>query len=179
MLEGAVSVIEREELRHQFRPDPINVLFVGESPPARGTFFYKGDSGLARYTKMSFEHAYSLPDLPMADFLHGFKAAGCYLDDLCLEPVNRMNASDRRAAWKTEVDSMSCRLAADSPRIIVPILRSIESSVRQAAEMAGLSDRVRAALPYPGMGNHRRYIAELSQLVLEFREASSLPRYFL
>jgi hypothetical protein len=172
-------VRELEELRRQYRPHPIKVLFVGESPPARGTFFYKGDSGLARYTKLSFQQAYSLPDLAMADFLHGFEAAGCYLDDLSLEPVNRMKASDRRAAWKREVEPLARRLEADSPRIIVPILRSIESSVRQAAERAGLLDRVRSALPHPSMGNHRRYVAELSRLLVELREASVLPLSFL
>ena len=170
---------ELEELRRQYLPHPIKVLFVGESPPARGTFFYKGDSGLARYTKLSFERAYDLPDLAMPNFLHGFEAAGCYLDDLCLEPVNRMIASDRRVAWKRAVDPLARRLEADSPRIIVPILRSIESSVRQAAERAGLLDRVRGALSYPGMGNHPRYVAQLSRLLIELREASTLPLHFL
>jgi hypothetical protein len=170
---------ELEELRRQYRPYPIRVLFVGESPPARGTFFYKGDSALARYTKLSFERSYSLPDLAMADFLHGFKSAGCYLDDLCLDPVNRMTPPHRRAAWKKAVEPFAHRLADDSPQIIVPILRSIESSVRQAAERAGLLDRVRGALSYPGMGNHWRYVADLSRLLIELREDSSLPRSFL
>jgi hypothetical protein len=170
---------ELEALRRKYRLHPIKVLFVGESPPAGGTFFYKGDSGLARYTKLSFEQVYNLPDLAMADFLHGFKAAGCYLDDLCLEPVNRMSVADRRAAWKREVEPFARRLEADSPRIIVPLLRSVESSVRQAAERIGLVDRMRSALPHPSMGNHPRYVAELSRLLLELREASVLPRLFL
>ena len=169
---------ELEELRRRYLPHPIKVLFVGESPPARGTFFYKGDSGLARYTKLSFERAYDISDLAMADFLNGFQAAGCYLDDLCLEPVNRMTAWDRRVAWKSGVDSLARRLESYSPRIIVPILRSIESSVRQAAEKAGLPDRVRGALSYPGMGNHPRYVAQLSRLLIELREASNLPLRF-
>jgi hypothetical protein len=153
----------------------MKVLFVGESPPAGGTFFYKGDSGLAKYTKLAFQRAYGLPDLAMADFLYGFKASGCYLDDLCLKPVNRMKMPDRRAAWKRETEHLARRLEADLPWIIVPILRSIESSVRQAAERSGLSERLRSALPYPGMGNHARYVAELSRLLVELREASILP----
>ncbi|MBV8632566.1 MAG: hypothetical protein JOZ83_16690 [Silvibacterium sp.] len=168
-----------EELRQQYHPDPIRVLFVGESRPAGGTFFYKGDSGLARYTKQAFQHAYDLPELAMADYLSGFKAAGCYLDDLCLEPVNRMSASGRRAAWKRAVEPMANRLREYSPGLIVPMLRSIESRVRQAAEKAGLLDRMRPALPYPGMGFHSRYITQLSRLLVELREASILPLYFL
>lgn len=168
-----------EELRRKYCPDPIRVLFVGESPPAAGTFFYKGDSGLARYTKRAYEEAYGLPAVAMTDFLNGFKAAGCYLDDLCLEPVNRMSEPARRAACKKAVEPFVIRLRAAQPQAIVPVVRRIESSVRQSAEKAGFLGRMRAALPHPGMGNHLRYMAHLSRLIGELREVSILPRSFL
>jgi hypothetical protein len=171
--------VNLEKFRQQYRPHSISVLFVGESPPAGGTFFYKGDSGLARYTKQAFQQAYGLPDLAMTDFLSGFKAADCYLDDLCLEPVNRMTASDRRAAWKNAIEPMANRLREYSPGLIVPVLRGVESSVSQAAETAGMLDRMRPALPYPGMGFHPRYVAQLSRLIIELRDASILPRRLL
>ena len=155
------------------------MLFVGESPPAGGTFFYNGDSGLARYTKRSFEEAYSLQAVGMTDFLNGFKASGCYLDDLCLEPVNRMTEPARRAACKRSADSLAIRLKAAQPQMIVPIVRRIENSVRQAAEKAGFLDRMKAALPHPSMGNHLRYVTQLSHLLVELREVSVLPRSFL
>jgi hypothetical protein len=167
-----------EQLRQRYRPEPISVLFVGESPPARGTFFYKGDSGLARYTKQAFEQAYVLLELEMADFLGGFKAAGCYLADLCLKPVNRMSDSDRRAAWRRAVEPMAKRINEAQLELIVPVLRSIENTVWQSAEKAGLLDRMRPALPYPGMGFQSRYITQLSRLLVELREASILPRSF-
>lgn len=167
-----------EELRRGYCPNPIRLLFVGESPPAGGTFFYKGDSGLARYTKRAFEEAYGIQAIGMTDFLNGFKSAGCYLDDLCLEPVNRMSEPARRAACKRAVDPLAIRLRAAQPQIIVPIVRRIENCVRQSAETAGLLDRMRAALPHPAMGNHLRYMAELSRLIAELREVSILPRSF-
>ena len=168
-----------ENIRRLYCPNQIRILFVGESPPAGGTFFYNGDSGLARYTKYAFEEAYSLPAVGMTDFLNGFKAAGCYLDDLCLEPVNRMSNPARRAAWKRAVDPLAIRLRTAQAQMIVPIVRRIENSVRQAAEKAGLLDRVGAALPHPSMGNHSRYVAQLLRLIVELREVSILPRSFL
>jgi len=36
-----LSVTDLDKLRLRYRPDKISVLFVGESPPAGGTFFYK------------------------------------------------------------------------------------------------------------------------------------------
>jgi len=31
----------RERLRKRYRPSPVRILFVGESPPASGRFFYQ------------------------------------------------------------------------------------------------------------------------------------------
>jgi hypothetical protein len=44
----ARRAIGREHLRKHYRPDRVRILFVGESPPASGRFFYQADSGLYR-----------------------------------------------------------------------------------------------------------------------------------
>jgi hypothetical protein len=35
-----------ERLRRRYRPARVRLLFIGESPPASGRFFYRQDSGL-------------------------------------------------------------------------------------------------------------------------------------
>ena len=47
-----------ESKRREYKPSNTLVLFVGESPPANGTFFYCGDSNLAWYTREAFEAAF-------------------------------------------------------------------------------------------------------------------------
>ena len=37
-----------EEMRARFRPPRISVLFVGESPPVAGVFFYSGKTQMGR-----------------------------------------------------------------------------------------------------------------------------------
>lgn len=37
-----------EQKRRRYRPQKVRVLLIGESAPANGTFFYRGDSSLAR-----------------------------------------------------------------------------------------------------------------------------------
>lgn len=71
-----------EELRHSFRPDEINTLFVGESPPHGGDFFYRCDSLLYRAKRCAFGE----PE----DFLADFKSRGFFLDDLVLTPINKI-----------------------------------------------------------------------------------------
>jgi len=76
-----------ERLRHTSRPERITALFVGESPPNGGIFFYKGDSLLYREMKESFKAGTS--------FLSGFRAQGLFLDDLVLYPINQIKNKKR------------------------------------------------------------------------------------
>nr|MBC8193829.1 hypothetical protein [FCB group bacterium] len=44
---SAIEISEAsEDLRQAFKPPKVEVLFIGESPPAGGTFFYNGNSKL-------------------------------------------------------------------------------------------------------------------------------------
>ncbi len=81
-------------LRRQYKPEDARVLFVGESPPTGGTFFYEGNSVLYYATEEAFLKA--LPEIKGKSFLDSFKELGCYLDDLGLEPVNRLPDPDKR-----------------------------------------------------------------------------------
>jgi hypothetical protein len=168
-----------EALRQQYRPEKIRVLFVAESRPAGGTFFYAGNSHLVRYTAEAFRKAYGGRAMTMADFLDGFKAAGCYLEDLCPEPVNNIKAHAlRRAEWKRSVEYLSQRIEGASPSAILPIHKGSEAYVIQAARKAGFAGLLRPAIPFPSMGNHPRYIVELSRVIDELRETSILPASF-
>jgi hypothetical protein len=152
-----------EELRRTFRPARIRVLLAAESPPAGGTFFYAADSALYRHTGQAFTKFLALK--PGDDFLLSFQRCGFYLDDLCLEPVNGMDGPTRRKAHARWTDSFAARLKDYQPAVIVPIMISIDRHVRHSAKLAGMLDRVRDPLPYPGMGNHPRYIRAMEQLL--------------
>ena len=57
-----------EVTRARYRPDRITTLFVGESAPASGAFFYHGDSAMLRYMQQAKAER-SLIDLrPWAGF---------------------------------------------------------------------------------------------------------------
>jgi hypothetical protein len=155
------------------------VLLVAESRPIGGTFFYAGNSNLVRYTEEAFRAGYGFCAMSMADFLNGFQAAGCYLEDLCPEPVNQIKTHAlRRAEWERGVEHLSKRLKGISPLAVIPIHKGSRRYVEQAAKISGLSRFLRPAIPFPSMGNHRRYIAELSRLIVELRGAAILPAEF-
>jgi len=88
------DIMKIEDIRHSFRPAEIRVLFVGESAPQSGKFFYKGNSQVYGYMeKYLGQKLFQTCN----NFLENFKAASYYLDDLVLTPVTRrleINKSD-------------------------------------------------------------------------------------
>jgi len=138
---------ERERLRLSYRPEAVRLLFIGESPPASGRFFYRGDSGLYR----AMREAFQIADQSIGDetFFTAFQAAGCYLIDLCLEPVDDLDSKSRRTAHMAGEPSLSGAIAQLRPPVIATLLRSIEGNVTSAVSRAKWSGRV-IHLPYPG-----------------------------
>jgi hypothetical protein len=113
---------QRERLRRRFFPDHLQLLFVGESPPASGRFFYRGDSGLYRAVRDAFQAADPL--ITDDNFLHVFEESGCYLIDLCPEPVDRLDSKQRRAACRASETPLSRIIARLRPVAIVTVVRA-------------------------------------------------------
>jgi hypothetical protein len=145
-----------ENVRKSYRPSRITTLFVGESAPHGGTFFYNQDSGLFREVRKAFkgdEH-----------FLEDFKKNGFYLDDLVLKPVNHLHNKDRRFLCKDAVSPFVTRLRRYKPKAVVILLKSIRPMVLDALRESGLSCPVYCT-PYPGFGNQPRFHRAMSEII--------------
>ena len=145
--------IARERLRRRYRPSRIRILFVGESPPASGRFFYRADSGLYRAVRETFVRAF--PSLRNTHFLDSFCSLGCYLIDLCGEPVDDMTPDARKQACGRGEKRLAQKVRALQPKTIVTVVRSIGTNVRHAQERAGWSGCY-VELPYPGRWHRHR-----------------------
>jgi len=146
---------KRERLRRRYRPPFIRILFVGESPPASGRFFYQQDSGLYRAMREAFRVID--PSITDEGFLTVFQSAGCYLIDTCTEPVDHLDAQSRRAACFASEPSLSRRIGRLQPASIVTLLRSIRSNVGRAVAEVGWHGRI-LEVPYPGRWARHREI---------------------
>jgi hypothetical protein len=122
-----------EATRARFRPDRITTLFVGESAPASGDFFYYGNNAMLRHMQRAVEQALG----EGGDFLERFKAYGWYLDDLVLTPVNQLTKAQRDAKCLGAQNSLAARIAEHRPLAIVSLLISIKTIVDAAAIAAG------------------------------------------
>jgi hypothetical protein len=147
--------LARERLRKRFRPARVRILFVGEAPPASGRFFYQADSGLYRAVRDTFIAAFPL--LRNRPFLASFQSLGCYLVDLCGEPVDKLNQYTRRRVCLAREEHLGRTFRQLRPRIVVTVVRSIGANVRRAEALARWSG-LHIELPYPGRWHpHRVY----------------------
>jgi len=150
-----------EATRARYRPDRIATLFVGESAPASGAFFYHGDSAMLRYMQRATEAALGVGS---GDFLDRFKAWGWFLDDLVLTPVNDLNPAERIVRCRAAQMSLAERIAEYQPNAIVSLLLGIKEIVDAAAVAAG-SSAARYAVPFPGMGQQRRFLDAMARII--------------
>jgi hypothetical protein len=138
---------QRERLRRTFRPARLRLLFIGESPPASGRFFYRCNSGLYRAMRDAFRMID--PSINDENFLAVFQATGCYLVDLCPVPVDHLDSESRQNVCRASEELLSGEIARLRPAMIASLLRSIEGNVARAASRAHWRGPF-IYLPYPG-----------------------------
>jgi len=155
-----------ESIRQLYRPGRIRLLLVGESPPASGAFFYLGNSPMTSYTARAFDRAIGHDSSPH-DFLPAFERSGCYLEDLCHEPVDKLTHAERRRAHLAGVDALALRLRQLKPAAIAIALKRIEVPVRTAIERAGVKCPV-YVLPFAGYGHQTEYVRQLARLIRRY-----------
>lgn len=150
-------------LRARYRPPKVRVLFVGEAPPAGGTFFYRGDSQVFRYLREALQAHLGHP----SDFLSAFAERGYFLDDLVIEPVDRIPLKARAPIYRENVQLLADRMVAYDPEMIITILMRICPYVQDARCRARLNV-LHHCVPFPGTGqqaNFRRRMAEIVPLL--------------
>lgn len=149
-----------ELIRQEYRPERITTLFVGESAPHSGKFFYSGNTAMLANMRGAVEAALG----EEGDFLQRFKSFGWYLDDLVLTPVDHLARSERETACAKALQSLADRIRSYSPTAIVSLLRRITPMVEAAASMARHTGPV-YSVPFPGMGQQARFYLEMQRIV--------------
>jgi hypothetical protein len=155
-----------EKTRREFKPDSIATLFVGESAPHGGTFFYKEDSILFNAMKNAFTEARQELFEGKGVFLKHFQDCGFYLDDLADEPINHLPPPSRRAKRISGIPKLAERIKCYRPKEIVIIMCAIRRNVVQAIREAGLDyEPSLHCLAFPAMGHQPRFHKEMLEII--------------
>lgn len=168
-----MNIDQYEIRREKFRPSKIRVLFIGESRPANGTFFFSGDSRLAKFTREAFyPEDGKIPE--MQCFLQKFYSLGCFLVDLCPNPVNHLPKRERKRARREAELELAETIKTTQPVAIVVVMIGIANSVKQAAVITGANSTPRYVLPFSAQGHERQYVAKLRNIVTQFKQSGVL-----
>lgn len=152
------SQTDYEQLREFYKPKEIRVLFIGESRPYSGKFFYREDSILynAIYT------AFGCPN----DFLELFKNQGFYLEDLIPYPVNQLRKTEQQKKKREcerikHREHLADRLHIYRPDYIIIVMKDIKKHIIWAMQSARLSVPY-YTLPFPW---NEHYFAQFVQIL--------------
>lgn len=85
----------------------------------------------------------------LSEVSRAFQISGCYLVDLCREPVDHLDVRSRRAACIGGELLLSRTIRRLRPAKIITVVRSIEANVTRAIVRAGWHGAL-LHLPYPG-----------------------------
>lgn len=154
---------KQEKIRQLYKPKKIRYLFVGESMPAGGTFFYFENSNLYFHLRDVFLSNFNWPKI---DFLKYFKSNGFFLDDLCKQPINQLSSAEKTSARKSYEENLSIRIKEFNPNIILTTPKSIVKNVNRSIIRAGLNIN-NIILPFPAMGHQNKFDKELDIIIKE------------
>jgi hypothetical protein len=140
-------------------------LFVGESTPVSGDFFYRGNPLVTQIVMSAIEES-----LPGQGTIASFKANGWYLDDLSITPIDNLRGKARRDACVAARESLAERIATHKPLAIVSLMLGIREDVEAATTIARCNVR-HITTPFPGMGQQRKFRDQMRPL------CATLPRH--
>ena len=149
-----------EPLRASYRPSKIKVLFVGESAPAGGAFFYRQTGQVhSQFRQVLAPHVGDCPT-----FIKAFQKAAFYLDDLVLEPVNWLSRSERKAAHAASVPSLASRLREYEAPLVVAFMKGIAAPVKAAIAASGTPCQFEL-VPFPGNGRQAEFRSAMTAII--------------
>ena len=170
---------DQEGLRQQFKPRVVYVLFVGESRPHSGKFFYAANSSLFFATQEAFAAVYGMNFPDGTAFLEFFRGKGCFLDDLCEEPVNKgLSSTAREQAHEKGIAPLAERVIALNPKALVIVMLGIVPPVCRALQEAVRKTQRPPVpihpLPFPRPEHKARYVRELTIVLRKLQESGVL-----
>lgn len=156
-----------EAIRRGFKPDKVRVLFVGESAPAGPTFFYEANSNLYRHFRAVFDGVAGTNGFDAHGFFERFRGLGCYLDDLCREPVNNLPKAERQSRCAASEPGLAQRIRDARPEVVVAIGKTFAApSIRRALKQSGVVARFEV-LPFPNWPDQQKAFAEQASELIQ------------
>ena len=172
-----IEINKYKEAAGKFLPDKIKVLFIAESPPANGSFFYfnfsKQEILLSTITTaiLGDGKGYTSKDSKI-EFLKTVKDKGNFLIDAVDYPINTTSDKNRELIIEKETDNLIDRLKdldsqnkIDKYTKIILIKKSVFNVLNNTLKQKGFNILNKAKVDFPKYYNDRDTIREIRNLL--------------
>lgn len=159
-----------KRLRRRFLPDDIRLIFIAESPPVSGKYFY---NPAGRPTEPLFRAllygVLGMKPAAKTEGLTAFAKAGCLLIDATYRPVNALAKKDRNRILLADYRLLKRDLATLPDGRNIPIVL-IKANVCRLLEEKLSADGFRVAnrgtiIPFPGSGQAAEFFRRITPLI--------------
>ena len=153
-----------EEARMHYQPSLIRALFIGESRPTGGTFFFNENSNLYRATKIAFEQVSSTHfNCEM------FRQYGCWLYDVCTISVNNLPRADKIALIRDGIPALRKIIQELNPEYIFVVKKGDFGNIvyPQILDLGFRDGLTSCLLPFPLYQYRKQYIDMLAAMLKE------------
>ncbi len=160
------------QIRQQYQPETIKMLFVEEAVQPGNMFFYRKNSNVFRAVKEAFAQVFG-EFKSHEEFLVFFKENGCYVDYLCPDMINGLPPEVRQQVRTDGTKPLSERMAFIQPKAVITVMKVLEKEVNAAIELSGVTSvafRKAIAFPAHSKTNADKCVSELVGILEELVE---------
>lgn len=162
--------------RDKYNPKNVNLaikyLFIGESPPESGSYFYfekaTGRGNLFRETMRALDISVGKlqSGADKTPQLREFQSRGCFLIDVSYTPVNKLSAKEKNRALNSQMERLVSDVGDLEPEKIVIVKTNIFLPVKMALDVSGFKHKIqnKGPIPFPSNGwqaTYRQMIKEI------------------
>ncbi len=177
------NAFDYKAARDKYRPSRIDVLWIAESPPAGGGYFYfertSGRNHLFRETMKALGwwplDASMHAGFDKSPYLKRFQKGGHFLIDLSPTPVNKLSRTERDAELRRGVSRISEEIETLQPAKILLIKRNVFDILFPLLQSSKHKLLNREFIPFPSHGWQEKYRKRIRQLVPRNEFHAAIP----
>jgi hypothetical protein len=156
-------------LRNKYHPKKLEIVFVLESPPVSGKYFYDetGDTSEPLFSAMMKLFGYIPSD--KKDGLEFFKSKGYLIVDATYKQVNSLTGDERNTAILSDFNNLVDDLERICPKKEIPIILVKANICRLLEERLTAKGfnviNNGAIIPFPAYGHQNRFHSEMNNIL--------------
>ncbi|WP_462267343.1 hypothetical protein [Mucilaginibacter sp.] len=156
------------EVRQQYKPAKVNVLFIADAPAAGNRFFYRKNSELFKAVKAAFTQVFG-EFASHDEFLDFYRDFGCYLDNISLVPLKHLPPQEQDQERKRGITPLGERIAEMQPRLVIITMKAIEKHAMEAIALSKAESIEKiVSVPFP-LGSMTNFNNSISGMVSAVR----------